>query len=150
MPIGRIHFGLQVLSKMKTYYVHSYSIYDIPKTGDFYKDERLWIKENKKLFLERKYLSFENMTVEQQREIMDEPTINSCYICSSSFEKDIEKYPFNPKYGVNESDVFHMVQCLQQENHIRAGIRRDSLCVQIVEEKRIFQALEERGKAYKC
>ena len=101
---------------MKTYYVHSYSIYDIPKTGDFYKDERLWIKENKKLFLERKYLSFENMTVEQQREIMDEPTINSCYICSSSFEKDIEKYPFNPKYGVNESDVFHMVQCLQQEN----------------------------------
>ena len=39
-----------------------------------------------------------------------------CYICSSSFEKDIEKYPFNPKYGVNESDVFHMVQCLQQEN----------------------------------
>ena len=96
--------------------IHSYSIYDIPKTGDFYKDERLWIKENKKLFLERKYLSFENMTVEQQREIMDEPTINSCYICSSSFEKDIEKYPFNPKYGVNESDVFHMVQCLQQEN----------------------------------
>ena len=46
LPIGRIHFGLQVLSKMKTYYVHSYSIYDIPKTGDFYKDERLWIKEN--------------------------------------------------------------------------------------------------------
>lgn len=84
LPIGRIHFGLQVLSKMKTYYVHSYSIYDIPKTGDFYKDERLWIKENKKLFLERKYLSFENMTVEQQREIMDEPTINSCYICNSA------------------------------------------------------------------
>ena len=86
LPIGRIHFGLQVLSKMKTYYVHSYSIYDIPKTGDFDKDERLWIKENKKPFSERKYLTFENMTVEQQRKIMDEPTINSCYICSSSFE----------------------------------------------------------------
>lgn len=126
LPIGRIHFGLQVLSKMKTYYVHSYSIYDIPKTGDFYKDERLWIKENKKLFLERKYLSFENMTVEQQREIMDEPTINSCYICSSSFEKDIEKYPFNPKYGVNESDVFHMVQCLQQENRESVNFLYDS------------------------
>ena len=116
LPIGRIHFGLQVLSKMKTYYVHSYSIYDIPKTGDFDKDERLWIKENKKPFSERKYLTFENMTVEQQREIMEEPTRNPCYVCSSFFEKDIEKYPFNSEYGVHESDVFHMVQCLQQEN----------------------------------
>lgn len=116
LPIGRVHFGLQVLSKMKTYYVHSYSIYDIPKTGDFDKDERLWIKENKKPFSERKYLTFENMTVEQQREIMEEPTRNPCYVCSSFFEKDIEKYPFNPEYGVHESDVFHMVQCLQQEN----------------------------------
>ena len=75
LPIGRVHFGLQVLSKMKTYYVHSYSIYDIPKTGDFDKDERLWIKENKKPFSERKYLTFENMTVEQQREIMEEPLV---------------------------------------------------------------------------
>lgn len=116
LPIGQIHFGLQVLSKMRTYYVHSYSLYDIPKTGDFYKDERLWIKENKKPFSERKYLTFENMTVEQQREIMDGPT-RVCLICSSPFEKDIEKYPFNPLYGiVDGTDIFHMVQCLQQEN----------------------------------
>lgn len=116
LPIGRIHFGLQILSKMKTYYVHSYSIYDIPKTGDFDKDENLWIKENKKPFSERKYLTFENMTVEQQKEIMEEPTRTPCLICSSCFEKDIEKYPFNPEYGVHESNVFHMVECLQQEN----------------------------------
>ena len=55
LPIGRIHFGLQVLSKMKTYYVHSYSIYDIPKTGDFYKDERLWIKEYDRRTTKRNY-----------------------------------------------------------------------------------------------
>lgn len=126
LPIGRIHFGLQVLSKMKTYYVHSYSIYDISKTGDFDKDERLWIKEHIKPFAERKYLPFENMTVVQQKEIMADPTRKPCHICSSCFERDIEKYPFNPKYAVEESDVFDMAQCLQQENRESVNFRYDS------------------------
>lgn len=116
LSIGRIHFGLQVLSKMKTYYIHSYSKIDTPKTGDLVKDHNLVSKECRKPFHERKYVSFENMDDEARKEIIDNP-IYCCGICASFYEKNIEKYPFNPLYGiVDGTDIFHMVQCLQQEN----------------------------------
>ena len=69
---GQIHFGLQVLSKMKTFHVHSYSYLNIPKTGDRFKDDRLIAKEYKKPVLERNVIAFEDMPKEQQAEILNQ------------------------------------------------------------------------------
>ena len=126
LSIGRIHFGLQVLSKMKTYYVHSYSQIDTPKTGDWVKDHKLIVKEYRKPFQGRKYVSFENMTDEQQREIIENPTY-CCGICASFYDSNIEKCPYNPLYGVvGGTDIFYMLQCLQQENRECVNFLYDS------------------------
>lgn len=112
---GRIHFGLQVLSKMKTFYVHSYSNFDILETGDIFKDEKLRIKEHKKPILERKYIAFEDMTKERQAEIVNRSRFDGCVLCQCGFERDMEEYPYNPLYGPND-DIYKMLQCLCQEN----------------------------------
>lgn len=116
LKMGRIHFGLQVLSKMKTFYVHSYSNSDVPKTGDIFKDEKLRIKEYKKPILERKYIAFEDMTKERQAEIVNRTSPNGCVLCQCGFERrNMEEWSYNPLYGPDD-DIYKMLQCLCQEN----------------------------------
>lgn len=112
---GRIHFGLQVLSKMKTFHVHSYSRLNISKTGDDFKDERLIIKECKKPILEWDVIAFEDMPKKQQAEI-NQTKIEHCILCSCEFERNPEEYPYDPLDGILDDNIYEMLQCLWQEN----------------------------------
>lgn len=113
---GQIHFGLQVLSKMKTFHVHSYSYLNISKTGDKFKDERLIKKEYKKPILERNVIAFEDMPKEQQAEIVNQTKIQHCILCSCQFERNLEEYPYDPLIGPCGDNIYEMLQCLWQEN----------------------------------
>ena len=99
---GQIHFGLQVLSKMKTFHVHSYSYLNIPKTGDRFKDDRLIAKEYKKPVLERNVIAFEDMPKEQQAEIVNQTNLQHCILCSCQFERNLEEYPYDPLISLSE------------------------------------------------
>lgn len=111
---GRLHFGLQVLSKMKTYHIHSFSQINISKTGDYLKDDRLRAKEFRKPVLEREYIAFEDMTKEQQDKIMANPSC-PCHLCSCWLESDIRRYSYDPLHGLFGFDIYDMLQCLLQE-----------------------------------
>ncbi len=113
---GQIHFGLQVLSKMKTFHVHSYSYLNIPKTRDKFKDERLIIKEYKKPILEWNVIAFEDMPKEQQEGIVYQTKIQHCTLCSCQFERNLEEYPYDPLIGPRDDNIYEMLQCLWQEN----------------------------------
>mgnify|MGYP007110150761 FL=1 len=113
---GQIHFGLQVLSKMKTFHVHSYSYLNIPKTGDRFKDDRLIAKEYKKPVLERNVIAFEDMPKEQQAEIVNQTNLQHCILCSCQFERNLEEYPYDPLIGPCDDNIYEMLQCLWQEN----------------------------------